>query len=90
MPLAETQAQVYENPVYNKRVQFDVFDDNDRIYIEVIDSKVLGSSIKTFIEMRELRSYMDDQSIEVKELWFDFYVQNQPQSNPGQADPYRP
>ena len=41
-PLAETQAQVYENPVYNKRVQFDVFDDNDRIYIEVIDSKVLG------------------------------------------------
>lgn len=40
--LAETPAQPYENPVYNKRVQFDVFDDNDRVYIQVIDSKVMG------------------------------------------------
>ena len=88
--LAETQAQVYENPVYNKRVQFDVYDDNDRIYIQVIDSKVLGTSIETYIMMRELRTYMDDLSIEVKELWFDFDLQNQPPPTSAQADPFRP
>ena len=79
--LAETNAQVYENPVYNKRVQFDVYDDNDRIYIQVIDSKVLGTSIETYIMMSELRQYMNDLSIEVKELWFDFDLQNQQQNN---------
>lgn len=33
----ETQPQTYENPVYNQRLQFDVYDDNDRILIEIVD-----------------------------------------------------
>lgn len=35
--LCETQPQSYENPVYNQRLQFDVYDDNDRVLFEVID-----------------------------------------------------
>lgn len=77
--LAETPPQPYENPVYNKRVQFDVYDDNDRVYLQVIDSKVMGQVIETYITMQELRQYMDDLSIEVKELWFDFDLNNQKQ-----------
>lgn len=90
--LAETPPQPFENPVYNKRVQFDVYDDNDRVYIQVIDSKVMGQAIETYIMMKELRQYMDDISIEVKELWFDFDLNsnNQQQNFSGQGDPYRP
>ena len=70
--LGETQAQTYENTVYNRRFQFDVYDDNDKIVIQVIDSKMLSQPIQTYILLRELRTYMDDVSIEVKELWFNF------------------
>ena len=73
-------------------MQFDVFDDNDRVYITIIDSKVMGQVIETYITMDELRRYMDDVSIEVKELWFDFNLNpnEQNQNFSGQGDPYRP
>jgi len=70
--LGETQAQTYENTVYNRRFQFDVYDDNDKIVIQVADQKALSLTIETYILLRELRTYMDDVSIEVKELWFNF------------------
>ena len=53
--LGQTEAQVYENPVYNSRFQFDVNDDNDKIVIQVIDSKAFSTMIETYILMRELR-----------------------------------
>ena len=90
IPLAETPAQSHENPVYNKRVQFDVYDDNDKVIIQIIDSKVLGTSIGTQILMSEFKGYMQEDSIEVKELWFDFAVQSQPQPTNANADPFRP
>ena len=40
--MGETDAQTYENTVYNKRFQFDVYDDNDKIVIKVIDEKMLS------------------------------------------------
>ena len=36
----------------------------------------MGQVIETYIELKELRQYMDDLSIEVKELWFDFDLNN--------------
>lgn len=36
--IGETQSQTYENPVYNKRFQFEIFSDNDTVRIQVIDS----------------------------------------------------
>ena len=89
VPVAETQAQTYENPVYNQRLQFDVYDDNDRVLIEVVDQKVLGTQISTYIRMAELRQYMDDLSIEVKDLWFNFDQEAQNMPGGGQGDPYR-
>lgn len=76
--IGETNSQPAENPVYNKRLQFPVQDDNDTLLVQVIDSRVLGTQIETRIPLRDLREYMNDASIEVKELWFDF--QNQMQS----------
>lgn len=42
------------------------------VRVQVIDSQVLGTSIETRIPMKDLREYMNDASIEIKELWFDF------------------
>ena len=39
---------------------------------EVIDSKVLGTQISTYVKMSELKEYMDNDRIEVKDLWFNF------------------
>lgn len=43
--------------------------DNDRVNIQIVDSR---GYIELIIEMRELREYMNDQSFEIKELWFEF------------------
>lgn len=51
--------------------------DQDIVKIQVIDSQVLGTSIETRLSMRDLREYMNDASIEIKELWFDFGNQEQ-------------
>lgn len=51
--------------------------DQDIVKIQVIDSQVLGTSIETRLSMRDLREYMNDTSIEIKELWFDFGNQEQ-------------
>ena len=72
LPIGETHSQTSENPVYNKRFQFEVLSDNDTVRIQVIDSQVLGTSIETRLTMKDLREYMNDTSIEIKELWFDF------------------
>lgn len=72
LPIGETQSQTSENPVYNKRFQFEILSDNDTVRIQVIDSQVLGTSIETRLTMKDLREYMNDTSIEIKELWFDF------------------
>jgi len=53
---------------------------DDKVLIEVIDlqTNVLGlnvgtqKKIETVITMQELREYMEDESFEIKELWFDF------------------
>jgi len=49
-----------------------VLNDDDTVKIQVIDSKVLGTSIETRLPLRDIREYMNDASIEIKELWFDF------------------
>jgi hypothetical protein len=72
IPIGETTSQTYENPVYNKRFQFDVLSDQDTVRVQVIDSQVLGTSIETRISLKDLREYMNDAAIEIKELWFDF------------------
>ena len=77
LPIGETQSQTFENPVYNKRFQFEILSDNDTVRIQVIDSQVLGTSIETRLTMKDLREYMNDTSIEIKELWFDFGNQDQ-------------
>ena len=75
--------------MYNQRLQFDVLDDNDALKLEVIDSKALGQDIMTYIRLSELRKYMDDLSIEVKDLWFNFDMDQQNMPGSGQGDPYR-
>lgn len=70
--IGETPKQTHENPVYNRRFQFNVQSDQDTIRVNVVDSQVLGKSIETRILMKDLREYMNDASIEIKELWFDF------------------
>jgi hypothetical protein len=32
-PIGETQSQTFENPVYNKRFQFEILSDNDTVRI---------------------------------------------------------
>ena len=76
--IGQTQPQTYENPVYNKRFQFNVENDSDTARLQIIDSQNTNLIIETKIEMRELREYMDDQTMEIKEYWFDF--QNEFQS----------
>ena len=79
--IGQTESQTYENPVYNKRFQFNVNSEkDDRVLIEVLDEQtnVLGlkigtqKKVETIITMQELREYMEDESFEIKELWFDF------------------
>lgn len=38
LDIGETPSQTYENPVYNKRFQFDVENDSDTIRVQVVDS----------------------------------------------------
>jgi hypothetical protein len=38
LDIGETQSQSAENPVYNKRFQFEILSDNDTVRIQVIDS----------------------------------------------------
>ena len=40
--------------------------------VKVIDSQIMGTSMETRISLRDLREYMNDTSIEIKELWFEF------------------
>ena len=37
IPIGETTSQTYENPVYNKRLQFNIESDNDTVRIVVAD-----------------------------------------------------
>lgn len=55
--------------MYNSRFQFNVNSDNDRVKIQIFDK---SGYIELVIEMLELRDYMNDQSFEIKELWFEF------------------
>ena len=73
--VGQTDSQTHENPVYNKRFQFNVGNDNDRIRIFVNDSGSVRSQsieLENGIPLKDLREYMDDATIEIKELWFDF------------------
>mmetsp|Transcript_13101 Transcript_13101/g.22111 ORF Transcript_13101/g.22111 Transcript_13101/m.22111 type:complete len:187 (+) Transcript_13101:465-1025(+) len=72
MEIGESKSQTHENPVYNSRFQFDVENDQDTIKVEVVDSQLLSTQIETRVSLRDLREYMNDASIEIKELWFDF------------------
>ena len=47
--IGETPSQTYENPVYNKRFQFNVNSDNDTVRVQVVDSQVMGTTIETRI-----------------------------------------
>lgn len=69
--IGSTQPQPKDNPVFNERFQFEV-QDEDVIHIKIIDSQIQGLQCQTDITMKDLREYMDDQTIEIKELWFDF------------------
>jgi hypothetical protein len=72
--IGQTNSQTFENPVYNKRFQFNIGNDNDRVRIFAVDSGIRGKELEleNGILLRDLREYMDDASIEIKELWFDF------------------
>jgi hypothetical protein len=70
--IGETEEQTYENPVFNRRFQFDC-DINDIIRVQVLDAGNQNAGyIQTQIAMTELKNLMDDVSSEIKEYWFDF------------------
>lgn len=70
--IGSTPSQTYENPVYNKRLQFNIESDNDVVRIQVLDEANQNLFIETRLTMKDLRDYMDDVTIEIKELWFAF------------------
>ena len=73
--IGQTENQTHENPVYNKRFQFNVGNDSDRVRIFANDSGSVRSKsveLENGILLKDLREYMDDATIEIKELWFDF------------------
>lgn len=72
MDIGSTPSQTYENPVYNKRLQFNIESDNDVVRIQVLDEANQKLFIETRLTMKDLRDYMDDVTIEIKELWFAF------------------
>lgn len=68
--IGQTQVESRDSPVYNRRFQFEVASDDDIIRVTVMDPNIRGLFIQTELVMQDLKDYMNDPSIEIKELWF--------------------